>query len=177
MEKIKITDHQVSCLNSYLFDTNIWMYIYGPIAGSYSYKQKKYSQLLKDIMSRKAGLFVTSLILSEYINRVLRMGFDLWKRNNNHLNADFKHDYRPTEDYKQQLAIVRAQVEDILKVAKKRPDDFHIIDVDNILGTMSSEIDYNDSYILNNSESGNLIIVSDDRDMCSSNKNVRVITS
>lgn len=175
MERIELSKHIVSPTNSYLFDTNVWLYINGPIAGSRPDKQKKYANLLHDIISRDSGLYVTSLILSEYINAVLRMGFRLWKGRESRSGADFKRDYRPTDDYSHQLELARAQVEDILKFAKKRPDDFNAINIDKILASMSNTIDYNDSYLLRNCEKGMLYMVSDDGDMTSLEANVKVI--
>lgn len=178
MKQIKLSDHTVSQMNSYMFDTNVWIFIYGPIANNEEYKQKKYSGLLQDIIGRKASLYITSLILSEYINRVLRLGFFQWKRNTGNENAKFKDDYRPTPEFKQQLELVKAQVDDILKVAEKRPDDFNStdMDVDKILSSMSENMDYNDSYIARNCEKNKMFLVSDDRDMAYAPYNINVIS-
>lgn len=99
MEIIKANQHNPNRSFGYLFDTNVWLYIYGPVAGSNAKKQRIYSNLLNSIIERRAVIFITSLVLSEYINRVLRIGFQQWKDNGNY-SADYKRDYRSTNNYK-----------------------------------------------------------------------------
>lgn len=173
----KIKDHSVNRTYSYLFDTNVWLYIYGPVAGSKQNKQKIYSNLLKDIISRKATVYITSLNISEYINVVLNIGFKQWKRANGLVNADFKHDYRPTEDYKAQLEDAIVQVQEILKVADKRPDDFNAIDINVVFERMNKNADYNDSYMLKSCERGGMKLVSDDGDFVAINSRVVLLTA
>ncbi len=177
MEVNKIKDHLVNSTYSYLFDTNVWLYIYGPVAGSRPDKQKIYSNLLNDILSRKATIYITSLNISEYINVVLNIGFRQWKRSNDYANADFKRDYRSTDDYKAQLEDAIFQVQEILKVAEKRPDDFNAINIDDVLQQMSKNADYNDSYMLKSCEYGGMKLVSDDGDFKAIDSRVILLTA
>lgn len=174
MKIIKVNQHNPNQSFGYLFDTNVWLYIYGPVAGSNAKKQQIYSNLLNSILERKAVIFITSLVLSEYINRVLRIGFQQWKNNGNY-SADYKRDYRRTDDYKDTLADAIAQVEDILKITQRRPDDFNAMDINAILAAMSQSSDYNDSYLVKCSENANIKFVSDDRDIISINSPITVI--
>lgn len=176
MKVDKLKEHNVSPLNSYLFDTNVWLYIYGPLAGSEKRKQSQYASLLRDIVDRKAGLFITSMVLSEYINRVLRIEFEQWKKHNGLYNADYKRDYRTTEDFQDALADVKAQVKDILyNVTQKRPDDFNNIDIDGIVNSMSNSADFNDVYLVRCCERGNMCFVSDDKDIVNIQSSIRLI--
>lgn len=165
MEIIKASQHQPDQSSGYLFDTNVWLFIYGPIAGSNPRKQRVYSKLLDCILQRKATIFITSLILSEYINCVLRMGFTQWKKSTSTYNADYKRDFRSTVDYKETLEDAIAQVEDILKITQRRPDDFNAIDVQSVLNAMGQTSDYNDSYLIKCCEKSHIKLVSDDRDI------------
>lgn len=174
MEIIKVNQHNPNQSFGYLFDTNVWLYIYGPVAGSNAKKQRIYSNLLNSILERKAVIFITSLVLSEYINRVLRIGFQQWKDNGNY-SADYKRDYRGTDDYKDNLADAIAQVEDILKITQRRPDDFNAMDINAILAAMSQSSAYNDSYLVKCCENANIKFVSDDRDIISINSPITVI--
>lgn len=174
MEIIKVNQHNPNQSFGYLFDTNVWLYIYGPVAGSNAKKQRIYSNLLNSILERKAVIFITSLVLFEYINRVLRIGFQQWKDNGNY-SADYKRDYRGTDDYKDNLADAIAQVEDILKITQRRPDDFNAMDINAILAAMSQSSDYNDSYLVKCCENANIKFVSDDRDIISINSPITVI--
>lgn len=175
---VNAAEHAVSPANSYLFDTNVWLYIFGPVAGSSNRKQSRYAKLLRDIIDRKASVFVSSLVLAEYINAVLRMGFRKWKRTTDNVNADFKTDYRVTEDYEAVLRDAIFQVEEILKVAQKKPDDFHRIEITDALARMGREADYNDMYLVKTCEECNgLKFVSDDTDIKSIQANITLITA
>jgi len=176
MKVDNLKEHNVSPLNSYLFDTNVWLYIYGPLANSERKKQNLYAKLLRDILDRKAGLFITSIVLSEYINRVLRIEFDHWKKRTDNINADYKRDYRTTDDFKDSLTDVKAQVKDILhNVTQKRPDDFNNIDIDSIVNTMSNSSDFNDVYLVRCCERGNMCFVSDDKDIVNIPSTIRLV--
>lgn len=179
MEVSRIRDYEVSPMDGLFFDTNVWLHIYGPIAGARRDKQRVYSRLLDQAISRDATIWITSMVLSEYINRVLRIGFQQWMRNKQLKQADFKHDYRLTEDYKETLEDVKQQVRDILciKQVSKRSDDFSSLNINTILDSMQSDCDYNDAYIIRCCEKNNLKLVSDDTDMQSINSRVKMITA
>lgn len=179
MKKIDINNHEVSPSNSYMFDTNIWLYIFGPIGGTNEKLQKKYSALYKDILSRKATLFITSLIVSEYINRVLRIGFAQWKLEDEmtRRNTDFKRDYRPTEHYKLTLEDAIGQMNLILADAQKMPDDFHVMNFTSISSKMSHNCDYNDAYILEFCEKVHCKLVSHDQDLLGIDSPLTLITA
>lgn len=176
MEIVRVRDHNVNQTYAYLFDTNVWLHIYGPVAGSTTRKQQVYSSLLNEILSRKAVLYVTSLNLSEYVNVVLKMGFKQWKRATNNYNANFKTDYRPTDDYKTTLEDAVAQVEDILKITTHRPDDFNAIKINDVLEAMKESSDYNDAYFVKCCERGGIKFVSDDNDITNITSSITVIT-
>lgn len=177
MEIVKTTEHEPNQTYSYLFDTNIWLYIYGPVAGSNIKKQRTYSELLTSILDRKATIYITSLVVAEYMNCVLRMGFKQWINKNQLHSADFKRDYRPTEDYRDTLKDAIAQVEDILKITNRRPDDFNALDISAILESMAQTSDYNDAYLVKCCEKGGIKFVSDDCDIKTINSSICLITA
>lgn len=179
MEVYKIRDYEVSPMDSLYFDTNVWLHIYGPIASARKEKQRAYSCLLEQAISRDATIWITSMVLSEYINRVLRIGFKQWMEKEHLEQADFKHDYRLTEDYKETLEDVKQQVRDILciKQVSKRSDDFNSLNINTIIDSMQSTCDYNDVYIIRCCEKNNLKLVSDDTDMQTINSRVKMITA
>ena len=173
----KVSQHIVAPNSAYFFDTNVWLFIYGPVAGTDKRKQAVYSRLLKDIISHKATIFVSSLVLSEYINVVLHIGFKQWKRTSGNINAHFKHDYRVTADYLDRLNEAVLQVKEILKVCQRRPDDFHIVNIDKILSSMNQNADYNDAYYLHDCETIGMKLVSDDADMQEMQGTITLITA
>lgn len=177
MATIEISKHRVLSDDCYIFDTNVWLYIFGPMAGSNKRKQTMYSNLLKEINDRGAMIFITSLILSEYINRSLRICFEQWKDVNGYPNTDFKHGYRATDDYVEALNGVKDEVLSILQFSTRRPDEFNALNLDVVLSRLNKECDYNDSYILSNCIRGNLKLVSDDSDMQVYSDKITLITS
>lgn len=178
MKTVRIKDYVVSPSGKYFFDTNVWLFINGPMAGSNQFKQKKYSSLLSDILSRGAGLYVTSMVVSEYINSVLRIGFRTWINEDraNRINSDFKRDYRPTDHYADTLKDAVLQVNDILGFASKRPDDFHRLDMADLLQRLDMNCDYNDAYIVKCCEQDNLTLVSDDKDLQNVDSEIKLLT-
>lgn len=162
MATCKIGTHVVAPNNNYIFDTNVWMFLFAPIAGVQSYKQERYTKLLSDIMSRGATVWISSIIVSEYVNAVLRLSFSQWKENNMLQRADFKRDFRSTQEYKTTLQDINNQLTEMFKVSTRRPDDFNSIDIISILDSMG-EISY---------DFGDAIIV----DCCRRNKSTYLVT-
>ena len=177
MEKIRIKDHEVSPSYAYLFDTNVWLFLYGPIAGTSSGKQKVYSELLNDVTSRGATVYTTALVLSEFINRYLRIAFESWKQQQKDGSLQFKKDFRPTQEYRDQLALACFSVREILKVAEKYPDNFNATDVPRMLDRLSPACDYNDMYLVTSCEQGGFKMVSDDKDFEEVDSKVAFITA
>lgn len=91
MKASKIKDVQVGAMDSYFFDTNVWMFLFAPLAGSKASKQRTYSKLLGEIMSRKATVWINSLVVAEYVNAVLRLEFKQWKRRESLYNPQIRN--------------------------------------------------------------------------------------
>lgn len=177
MGAIKIKDYEVSPTDSYVFDTNVWIFLFGPIAGSNLKQQTLYAQLFQEIQSRGATIFITSLILSEFINAVLRINFINWKNQEDNVNADFKRDYRPTEHYKNALAEIKENVKIILNHTQKRNDDFQSMGFVSLHRFLDNNCDYNDAYLLKYCIVNKLHIVSDDKDIAQQEVDIKVITA
>lgn len=171
----RIDSYQVKSGESYFFDNNVWMFLFSPIASSNIQSQAKYSNLFRDIQSRGGMIFISSLILSEYINRNLRMSFNIWKERTGRKEADYKRDYRSTQEYRDELKAVKFQVKEIMKVAVPRPDDFNALNMDVLLRNMENS-DFNDEYYLYLCEKNDLKLVTDDADMKTTSRNIEIIT-
>ena len=172
----KIQRVTVSPTDSYFFDTNVWMYIFAPLANAKKIKQRGYSAFLGEIISRKATIWINSLVVAEYVNAVLRLEFKQWMKQHQYHNADFKHDFKPTVEYQSALEAIKLQVADIMKITKKRSDDFHIIDIDRILTSMGSVLDYGDSIFVDTCTNNQLILVTDDSDIVGLDLPIKVLT-
>ena len=178
MEVIKIDTYDVGPADCFFFDTNVWLYIFAPIGNNSKRLQQKYTALYKDILSRGAKLQVNSLVIAEYINVVLRMAFQQWKREDyNRINADFKRDYRPTQHYIEALSDARDQVNLILSNSTRFPDNFHNIDIDSITNRMSKYCDYKDSCLIQFCEQSGAKLVSHDQDFTHLDSRIKLITA
>lgn len=178
MEVIKIDRYVVGPSDCFFFDTNVWLYIFAPIGNNSKKLQQKYTALYREILSRGARLQVTSLVIAEYINVVLRMSFKQWKREDiNRINADFKRDYRPTQHYSDALADARDQVSLILSSSTRFPDNFHNIDVNSVVNRMSQCCDYNDSCLIQFCEQSGAKLVSHDQDFASLDSRIKLVTA
>lgn len=178
MKTSNIRNYKVCSNQSYFFDTNIWMFLFAPIAGTNQYKQKQYSRLFNDILTCRSTIFISSLVIAEYVNAVLRLGFFQWKRENCYpgVEVDYKRDYRPTDAYLDSLQEVKIQVKEIMKVARNFPDDFNTIDVDSLFSLMDGKCDFCDAYIEDLCCKHELRLVTDDRDIASAEHQFTVIT-
>lgn len=145
MAQSRILDYSVSSMDSFFFDNSAWMYIFGPLAGNNERKQRMYSRLLAEIQSRGAMIFVTSMVLSEFVNRCLRIDFDLWKKECGFYVAEYKRNYVGTERHREAVEDIVSNVRVILKMCQRLPDDFNSIGINEILKNLEA-IDFNDSY-------------------------------
>ena len=120
----------------------------------------------------------SSLILSEYINRSLRLHFDQLIVAEGRIKSftDFKKVYRCTKDYYSSLKTTISEVDDILQISERRPDDFNSIRIGDILNNMTTESDFNDSYYVELCHRNNLILVTDDKDLINTQKNINIVT-
>lgn len=180
MATCSVRDHTVSPTSSYIFDTNIWIFLFAPIAGAKKHKQEVYSRLLRDIRTRKATIWINSLIVSEYINRILRLEFEQWKKNKGMYAYayDFKRDFRPTVEYKTALSDVKTQVENILSLCERRPDDFNHINIGTIIDSMGAMYDFGDAMIVDVcNRNKEILIVTDDSDITGAELPFTVITA
>jgi len=165
---------------NYFFDCNIWLFNFCPI-GNYSKKQQEaYSYFLGSIKTNRANIFINSLVLSEFVNRYLRLDFDRWKKSPEctEISPDFKKNYIPSERYKLIVTSVEKAIRDILKLTEKISDDFHRIS-ESLDGVYShfQHIDFNDSYYYEFCKKNNFILVSDDQDFAKIKDNtVKILT-
>lgn len=177
MATSKISDYTVSPSEEFFFDTNVWMFLFAPLAGSKPNKQKAYSRLLGDIVSRGATIWINSQVVAEYINRCLRMEFEEWKKRTSNFGADYKLDFRPTADYQTTLTDTKSQISAILQKCQRYPDDFHCINVDAIISSMGHSYDYGDAIIIDLCKRKKFNLVTDDGDMTKSEFSFTVITA
>ena len=162
--------------DTFLFDNNVWMFLYCPIANYEKKKQRAYSSLYSDLCTRNISIFITSLILSEFCNAWLRIEF-------NHLNnksggtLDYKKDFVPSPQFKSTVQDIKVAVTRILSGTLKNSDEFNAVNFDNITNEFGS-CDFNDGYYLELARFKGWKIVTDDADFFKNNSlGIEIVTA
>lgn len=160
---INISDYSPKATDVFLFDNNIWMYLFCPLADFKKNKQEKYSSFLSLVKTVNSTIFINSLILSEFSNAYLRMEFEQWKKREVLMEASYKKDFVGNQCYKDTIKEIIISLKKILSFCIKSPDDFNAINLEAIYDSLY-EIDFNDSYYLEISKMKSCKIVTDDYD-------------
>lgn len=69
-----IESYNFPAVKGFFFDTNIWLYIYGP-TGWPDERSDSYSRALKEIRNSKGTIYINCMIISEFINAFSRIEF------------------------------------------------------------------------------------------------------
>ncbi len=174
---ISISDYYPSGDDAFLFDNNVWIYLFCPLSSFDRKQQKVYSSFYQKILSSKSLVFVTSLVLAEFVNRCLRFDYNQWCKNpvNIQSGKDFKKDFVGSNAYKESVENITINVNKILKLTEKYPDDFNAVGLSAVLENLK-HIDFNDAYFIHLAENRSLKIVTHDSDFFNPNFNIIVIT-
>lgn len=174
---IDITQYSPKSLDIFFFDNSVWMYLFCPLGSYNSNKQKYYSAFLQSIKTSGSTIFISSLVLSEFTNRYLRMDFERWKDETNNFTADFKNEFIGTTRYSNTIIEIKRNINQIMMFCEKSSDNFNAIELDSIFQHLT-EIDFNDSYYIELAKISNWKIVTDDKDFIKClTHNLEIITS
>jgi len=145
-------------------DTNILIFLFSPsFVSSKEYQVDKYSKILDILITNHNELYINSLVVSEYINRCLRIDFEKSFQDDKR-TKDFKNDYRSSEQYNTTLRIIKKQLKKFLKLNVKQVNDgFDSVDILAELD-MLDKLDFNDLMIVKAIELYGLKLLSDDGD-------------
>ena len=174
----KIRDFRVTSGDSFFFDNNVWMFLFSQISGAKAYQQREYGRLLRDIQSAGAAIFINSLVVSEYINRSLRLNYSLWRDKefkSGNGKVDYKLNYRPTEEFDNAQRVAYEEMSDILSISLRKPDDFNSLKIEDIMAAKG--MDFNDAYYANFCKHNWLILVTDDSDLQNTPLDVTILTA
>lgn len=161
--KIDINKYQPKSGDCFYFDNNVWIYLFEPLGGYNQHLQKTYSNFLAASRSSGASIFVNSMVISEFSNRILRLSFDQWKGKSGIPSPEYKKDFIGTQVYKDTVARITINVSKILKITEKGSDNFNAIPMDKVLKHLEF-IDFNDSYMIEMAALSKWKIVTDDGD-------------
>ncbi len=168
---IKLSTYTAKADDVFFFDNNIWMFIFCPLANySKGKKQHHYSAFFKSLLSRKLHIYTSSLVLSEFANRYLRLDFDIVRSDPKQAGVynNFKKDYVGSERYKKTVKEVKQQLKQIVSICQKCSDEFNSIDT-NMVFELFETIGFNDSYYAHLATKKNWKIVTDDSDFIKTN--------
>lgn len=158
----------------YLFDTNVLIKVFYPTIGSNN--STPYIKMFERLIAGKSNLFISSINISEFINRCIRFQFDLYRTSHPDIK-DFKHDYRDTDDCKNCTeAILEIVNNDILPVFHKINDNFQNMNNEQLF-RYGFSYDFNDALISEMSRKENCILITDDADYISFADNLTVVTN
>ncbi len=135
--------------------------------------------MFQDIIRSNSTIWTNSLVISEYIKASLNIAFSQWKSTQSvspTRQYKLKKDFRPTKEYNAVLSDIKNQVNDILSIAKRCPDDFESLDIYKILSDMGNDCEFNDSCIADCCQRRNYKLVSDDRDMLKFSNTLTIIS-
>lgn len=145
-----------------LFDANIWLYLEGP-PGQRAELANAYSLVLENILVRDAALVMSPFVLSEFVNRYLRINYDTWTDRRLY---SFK-EYRSREAYRAVAAEVALASKRILDRCQRVVRGTSSIDtLKQDVSAMAGELshDFNDLLLARSCREEGLILVTHDAD-------------
>lgn len=145
-----------------LIDANIWLYLQPPTTQPTPGWAVVYSQVYANLLKAKAVPVIDALIMSEYLNRYLRIEYNArWKD----IYPKFKH-FRGTNEG---LRVAKSAVDDmqiILREAGPRDTKLQNMSlVDVFHGIESGILDFNDGILIENCVSQQWTLLTHDADM------------
>jgi len=158
----------------FILDTNVLIKIFYPMDSSS--KGAPYIDLYSKICKLHSVIIVSSVQISEFINRCIRFQFELWKYESQNMSADFKKDYRETKNYRESMnAILDIVKSDIMSNSTYICDNFDKMNFDNLY-QYGFSYDFNDSLIAEIARINNATLITDDRDFANYHSNITIVT-
>lgn len=169
-----INNYSIQPTDVFLFDCNVWMYIYCGIGSSSASTVSDYSNFYAKVKTAGNQIVINTLLISEFINSYSRLEFGIKKQTDGLQN--FKRDFRDNPAYKPILDNINLITEKkILGNCIKIHDNFHEFEESSFFSTAHS-FDFNDEYYIKLAEKKGYKVVTNDRDFQNSNTAIEVIT-
>jgi predicted nucleic acid-binding protein len=153
----------------YFFDTNIWLYIYGPI-GWPDQRSDAYSKALKAIRHSDGTIYINCMIISEFINAFSRIEFKQ--------QTDFTRfkEFRNSLAFRAIAQDIAYNVRKILKSTLACDPELTVIDLPEIMDLFEQgKYDFNDLLFAQICRAKNMIFVTHDKDF--SELGVEILTA
>lgn len=157
---INIAEYKPQKDDIIILDTNILIMIFYPIMSTRN--NAPYIIMYKDIASINAKIYITSIQISEFVNRCIRFQYNLFIESNPDA-GDFKNGYRETIDYRDSMNAILEIVSQMLSLFTPISDNFENMKIDNLLFNGFS-YDFNDAVIAEISRNTKSKLITDDKD-------------
>jgi predicted nucleic acid-binding protein len=153
----------------YFFDTNIWLYIYGPI-GWPDQMSSVYSRVLREVRDSNGTIYINCMIISEFINAFSRIEF---KQQSTY--SRFK-DFRNSISFRPVAEDIASNVKKILRNTLACDPDLRVIDLPEIMSFFEQgKYDFNDLVFAEICRAKGLVFVTHDKDF--SELGVEILTA
>lgn len=158
-----LTDREI------FFDANILIFLYCPMGNVSEERIGKYSSIFNCLLRQKNILSVNEMVLSELVNRFLRIEFSNKCKNKN----EFKRFRNSNDGISAQREIYDIVKNKILNVFEFRSMEFRKKEIDDMLFVDS--LDFNDKLIVNVCKEYDMILLTDDSDY--KNSDIDILSS
>lgn len=151
----------------FFFDTNVLIDLF--------YTQKPdwstlaYSKIYKEMLEMGVNIYIDNTVLSEFVNRIIRVEYNLQQSLNPNSGITFKN-YRNTEEGQERVREAYELVNVILKSIKLDGEVLTKPDIESLL--VVDEIDYNDKTIEHLCMSKEYVLVTNDIDFSHSRADI-----
>ena len=152
-------------------DTNIWLYLFCPLGHSRDNIVKKYSRAFNYLIHSDNKLYIDVMILSEFINRFLRLAFHVYKANNKKgIHFDYKKQYQQTKNFKETIQLIFSTIKNKIlpgaAVVNFNHENSSIVEL--MDGLQDKMIDFNDLHFEKLCKVKGFFLLTDDGDFSSS---------
>ena len=174
LPKISLDSYNPSSSDTLLIDTNILIRLFYPV--DFEGSIETYEILYEKIRKAKSSLIISSVQVSEFINRCIRLQFNLYKKSISDQNIDFKRDYRGTNNYYTNMnAILDIINSDIIPNFTFINDEFGTLSIDNLF-IYGFSYDFNDALLVEIAKKNKAILITNDKDFGNYGSDIKIVT-
>ncbi len=155
-----------------LVDTNIWLYLFpAPVKPRHRFADQ-YSKAFSNLISTDAQPILDPMVLSEYLNRYMRIEWDGNYKSNHH---EFK-DFRNSQDFLKVAASAKTFAIKIVSFCKVHSVPANELGLNQILTDFSSgKVDFNDAILIDICKQKSLKLMTNDGDF--QNCGIEILTT
>lgn len=161
---LDITQYTFSATDQLLLDTNVWMFVHGPVGPGRSAQVALYSRALASILAAGSHMYIDVLILSEFINSYARLMYHRKSRSRSGKRTSFKA-FRRSQAFKPVAQAIAADVRRVLVSCSRINSRFDTLGIDTLVSEYEQgDSDFNDLVITDLCKRKGLTLITDDSD-------------